>query len=315
MALDVVLVVIGLLALGGGGEILVRGAVGVARRHHVTPAVIGLTVVAAGTSMPELWASLGAQLRGSPDLAVGNVIGSNIFNIGLILGLSSLVIAIPVSRKTLRIEWPFLLLISIAVSIFLLHGSIGRLAGLLFVVALAAFLGFMVRLTRRDMRANREVVEGWNEGDVLPSASRSWTLVAAGLVLLPLGAEGVVRGSIGIAQAMGISERVIGITIVAMGTSLPELASSLVAAARGRSDVAVGNVIGSNLFNTLGILGAVAFVRPLPVSAAFRGDVWWMLAFTALLAPILYFGRKISRMDGLALLVLFGLYMGVLLNN
>jgi cation:H+ antiporter len=316
MLLDVLLVIVGLGLLATGGETLVRGAVNIARRFNITPAVIGLTVVAAGTSMPELWVSVGANLRGSPDFALGNVIGSNIFNIGLILGLTSIICVIPVGHRTLKLEWPFLLVITILASALMWGGSIGRWEGLLFVFLLAGFLWFMVRLTRRDADA-RETVEYWGGPGSAPAHStlRAWGLVILGLVLLPIGADLVVKGATGIAQGLGVSERVIGITILAMGTSLPELASSLAAAARGRSDIAVGNVIGSNLFNTLGILGAAALARPLTIIDDFKSDIWWMLAFTVLLAPVLFFGRKVTRIDGIVLLTLFLVYMATLLRG
>jgi cation:H+ antiporter len=265
--------------------------------------------------MPELWASLGAHLRGSPDIAVGNVLGSNIFNIGLILGISALLISIPVAQKTLRLEWPFLLLASGVGGALMFQGSIGRLAGFLFLAGLAAFLWGMIAISRRDVRAARELEADWVTDAKAGSPRRNYGFVVLGLLLLPLGAEGVVRGAVGIAGALGVSERVIGITIVALGTSLPELASSVIAAIRGQSDVAVGNVIGSNLFNTLGILGTTAMVKPIPVAAAFHGDVIWMLVFTVLLAPVLFFGRKVTRMDGLVLLALLVVYLGFLLNN
>lgn len=308
---DVLLVVAGLVLLGAGGEVLVRGAVGLAVRLRLTPAVIGLTVVAAGTSMPELVASLIANLTGKPDIAVGNVIGSNIFNIGLVLGLSSLVIVLPVEKKTTKIEWPFLLLITLFTTLLMKNGFIGRAEGVLLAAVLVAFMGIMIHFARLDDDEGSAV-----DGD-RPRALVVWGLVLAGAVLLPLGGKFVVDGASSLAIRMGVSQRVVGLTVVAMGTSLPELASSLIAALRGRTDVAVGNVIGSNMFNLLGILGTVAIVRPLPVGAEFFGfDVWWMIAFTVLLAPVLYWGRRrVSRIDGVILLVVFTAYMVLLARN
>lgn len=312
MALDLVLVVAGLALLGGGGEVLIRGAVGLARSLRVTPAVIGLTVVSAGTSFPELVVSLLANLRGSPAVAVGNVLGSNIFNIGLILGLCALFITFPVGRKTLRIEWPVLMGISLLAVLLMRGGMVGRVEGLVLLAVLVAFNVGMVRLARREFDAEEEGRAAAEE--IPPSKPRRAVLYTVlGLILLPVGAELVVRGAVGIATQLGVSERVVGLTIVAMGTSLPELASSLAAAVRGRTDVAVGNVIGSNVFNLAGIVGAAALVKPLTVQPLFlRADALWMLGFTLLLAPLLYFDRKIGRMDGIVLLAMFVLYMTVL---
>jgi cation:H+ antiporter len=311
MTTDVLLVVAGLVLLGVGGEVLVRGAVGLAVRLKLTPAVIGLTVVAAGTSAPELVASLFANMAGNPDVAVGNVIGSNIFNIGLILGISSLVIVLPVEKKTTKIEWPFLLLVTLFTALLMGNGIIGRAEGVLFVVVLVVFMWAMIHFARWDTAGEEGVEHGQ------PGAVAAWALVLGGAVLLPLGGKFVVDGATGLALNMGVSQRVIGLTVVAMGTSLPELASSVIAALRGRTDVAVGNVIGSNLFNLLGILGTVAIIRPLSVNAAFfHSDVWWMIAFTVLLAPVLYWGRRrVSRIDGVILLLAFTAYMVLLARS
>jgi len=313
MLLDLFLVLAGLVLLGGGGEVLVRGAIGLARALRVTPAVIGLTIVSAGTSFPELVVSLLANLRGSPDVAVGNVLGSNIFNIGLILGTSALFITFPIARKTLRLEWPLLLVISLLAAALMGGGAVSRGEGILLLIVLILFNVGMVHLSRREFD---EEEKARGPADVGPDSKRgiSIALTLLGLVLLPAGAELVVRGAVGIAASIGVSERLVGLTVVAMGTSLPELASSLVAAARGRTDVAVGNVIGSNVFNLAAIMGTTAVIKPLQVQAVFlRSDVIWMLGFTLLLAPLIYFDRKIGRADGVVLLGMFLVYMSILI--
>ena len=320
MAIDILLVSLGLVVLAGGGEVLVRGAVGLALRLRVTPAVIGLTIVSAGTSLPELVVSVIANNRGRPDLAVGNVVGSNIFNVGLILGLCALFISLPVERKTLRLEWPFLLLITLLTLFLMGDGLIVRADGALLLALLLGFLWFIVRLARRDVEEQERAAEELGgPRDRVPGFPRHAGLALLGLVLLPVGARLTVDGATDIAETFGVSQRVIGLTIVAVGTSLPELASSLAAAIRGRADVAVGNVIGSNLFNLLGILGAASLVKPLAVNPDFftrwHGDVWWMLGFTVLLAPVLFFGRRVSRVDGVILLILFSVYMALLLTR
>jgi len=312
MTADLLLVAGGLVLLGGGGEVLVRGAVGLARSLRVTPAVIGLTIVSAGTSFPELVVSLLANLRGIPAVAVGNVLGSNIFNIGLILGVCALFITFPVEKKTLRLEWPLLMAISVLAAL-LMKGGVGRFEGFLLLFVLVAFNVWMVQVARRQFEAEEAVlVEGEAPPPSEPGKAIFYTVL--GLVLLPVGAELVVRGAVGIALALGVSDRLIGLTVVAMGTSLPELASSLMAAIRGRTDVAVGNVIGSNVFNLAGIVGLTAVVKPLAVQPAFlRSDVFWMLGFTLLLAPLLYIHRKIGRVEGIVLLTMFTLYLSILI--
>jgi len=310
---DWALILGGLVLLGGGGEALVRGAVGLARSFRVTPAVIGLTVVAAGTSMPELVVSVMAALRGSPDIAAANVIGSNIFNLGLVLGLTSLILVLPVESTTLKWEWPFLLLVSMVTAVLMRDGHLGRAEGSLFLFALVAFLAVMVRMARGEVR-RREA----SAPTVLPPGAdpgeggwfKHGAILAAGCTLVVFGGKLVVDGATGIALAAGLSERMVGLTIVAMGTSLPELASSLVAAARGRSDVAVGNLVGSSIFNLLGILGVGASLVPIQVDPALvHQDLLWMLALTLFLAPLIYPRRRLGRIEGFLLLGVFTIYM------
>jgi len=311
MPLDIGLIVIGLVCLGGGGELLVRGAVGLALGFRVTPAVIGLTVVAAGTSMPELVVSIIAAFQGSPDIAVANVVGSNIFNIGLALGLTAMLIALPVESSTIRIEWPFLFVITALSMLVMANGIIGRVEGLSMIVLLAVFTWVMVRRSRLDVGAEDPDLESAG------GTGLSTLFLALGIGLLVGGGKLVVQGATGIALRAGLSERLVGLTIVAMGTSLPEVASSLVAAYRGRTDVAVGNIVGSCIFNLLGILGVGAVMVPLKVNPIINGfDAWWMLGFTGLLAPLIYFGRRrVSRLDGAVLAGAFAVYMMVLVTR
>ena len=304
MVLDTLAIAGGLVLLALGGEFLVRGAVGLARSFRVTPAVIGLTVVAAGTSMPELVVSVLAAFQGSPDIAVANVVGSNIFNIGLVLGLTALILPLAVESTTVRIEWPFLLVISVGVYLLALDG-LGRLEGLLMIAVLVVFVVFMVR----QARVHPEMGEGVPDepaGHLL----RDLVLLAVGIGMLIGGGKLIVTGASDIARALGVSERVIGLTVVAMGTSLPELASSLVAALRGRSDVAVGNIIGSCVFNLLGILGVGSVLVPLSMNPRIASvDLPWMLGFTLLVGPLILFGRRLGRIDGTLLTGLFAVYM------
>lgn len=320
MLIDVLLIVAGLAVLVLGGELLVRGAIALATRFGLTPAVVGLTVVAGATSMPELVVSVIAAFQGSPDVAVGNVIGSNIFNIGLVLGITSLIVSVPVARVTMRLEWPFLLLASGITLLFMSTESLNLIEGCVLLVLLGIFLWRMVVLSRREVMDTPELPSA------VPSTSRAMILnlffLAAGLALMLLGASWMVRGSTAIARDLGVSERIIGLTIVAMGTSLPELASSVIAAVKGRTDLALGNVLGSCIFNLLAILGTASLLKPVMVNPEFFafngllhvGDVWWMLLFSVILGPMMFFRHKrIGRIDGAILCAVFGAYMWQLL--
>lgn len=306
MSIDFLRIIGGLVLLGLAGEILVRGAVGLAKRFHVTPAVIGLTVVSAGTSMPELVVSIIATLSGNPDIAVANVVGSNIFNLGLVLGLTSLVMVIPISMTTIRWEWPILVGVSVFSAVILGDLVIGRLEGVVMVALLVVFNVGMVKLARREMREKPvDLAKEQSYG-----LAGSVVAVMIGSALLVLGGKWMVVGASNLAAEFGVSERVIGLTIVAMGTSLPELAASLVAAFRGRSDVAVGNIIGSCVFNLLGILGVAAVIEPLNVARELvSSDLRWMLAFSVMIGPLLFFGRSLTRLDGALLTAAFAAYM------
>lgn len=320
MLFDVLLILGGLLLLGVGGEALVRGAVALALRLRLTPAVIGLTVVAAGTSMPELVVSVIAAIQGSPDIAVANVVGSNIFNIGLVLGATAAVLVLPVESPTLKLEWPVLIAASVLTFVCMQDDSIGRIEGIAFLASLAVFTWVAVAWARRieaGRRADAALSSGHPAGEGAPNPNMlmGWILLGAGIALLVFGGKLVVEGAQSIALKLGMSERLVGLTVVAMGTSLPELASSLIAALRGRTDVAVGNIIGSCIFNLLGILGIGAIVQPLAVNHALIGDTVWMIGFTLLLAPMIYFGkRRVSRIDAGVLLGAFAVYMLLLIR-
>ena len=268
MMLSVALVVAGLALLAAGGEVLLRGAVGLATRLRLTPAVIGLTVVAAGTSVPELAVSAIASLEGQTDIAVGNVVGSNIFNIVFILGLCALIRPLAVAGNTIRLEYPVMALVTLLCVAISEDGTISRIEATLLLAIYVAFTAYMVSLVRRQMNETeiREFGETVDDLGAARAPQRSLAallaLVAGGAALLGVGAQATVSGASDLARLIGLSERVIGLTIVAVGTSLPGGRDLLVSSARGRDDVAIGNVIGSNLFNILGILGLSAVVRP-----------------------------------------------------
>lgn len=312
------LILLGLLLLAGGGELLVRGATAVARLAGVTPAVIGLTIVAIGTSLPELVVSLLAAMEGQPEIAVGNVVGSNIFNIVGVLGITALITVLPVHGSAVKLEWPFMFVVSCLVVLLARDGTIDRVEGGAMMGGFAVFTGYMIWLARGQV-SGAEAEEFAVEATRRTIRSRAHAAglaagaVVAGLVLLGLGGRALVTGAVELARLAGLSERVIGLTIVAVGTSMPEVAASVVAGLRGRTDVAVANLIGSNIFNLLGILGLTALYRPVPVSSAMlNGDMVWMLVLSFLLFPVLRTGMRVSRVEGALLLGVYLAYLGSL---
>jgi cation:H+ antiporter len=312
------LILIGIALLVLGGEALLRGAVGLATLLRLTPAVIGLTVVAAGTSVPELAVSGVAAWQGQTEIAVANVIGSNIFNIGVILGLCAIIRPFLITGNTITLEYPVLLLVTALCVVVAQDQEISRIEATFLILAYIAFTAYLIRLVRHQVTAaehqglKTEVAE-LTPGDK-PRAGVSLLLLAVGVVLLGGGAQATVVGASQLARLLGLSERVIGLTIVSCGTGLPEVVASLVSSIRGRSDVAIGNVIGSNLFNILMILGLSGLFAPLPVSEELlTWDSRWMLGITLLLLPILLTGRGVHRWEGGLLLVAYGVYLCLLL--
>ena len=309
--MDFLLIAVGLVGLLLGGEMLVRGAVGVAARLGLPPMVIGLTLVGFGTSTPELLTSVQAALAGAPGIALGNVVGSNTANILLILGVAALLLPVAVSPGTFRRDGAALALATALCVAATLAGTIGRLWGAALVAGLALFLFTTLRSSRADPDAAADELPGLRAA--LPV---SLVLSAAGLAVTIVGAKLLVDGAVSVARDFGVSEALIGVTIVAIGTSLPELATTLVAARRGQNDVAFGNVIGSNIFNVLGILGITALVSPLAVApqiAAF--DIWVMTAATVGLIAAAVTGWRITRAEGAALLVAYAAYIGWLAST
>ena len=320
IAIAIGLVALGLALLAGGGEALVRGATTLAEIAGVTPAVIGLTVVAIGTSLPELVVSVLAAMRDQPDIAVANVVGSNIFNTAMILGVTALVMPLPVHGTAVRLEWPVMFVASLACLLLALDGFLSRAEGAAFVVALVAFVTWSVQIARRQLTPD-ETRQAEAEADArdLPARRRgpmTALLLVLGIGGLVAGGNFLVEGAVTLARLVGMSERVIGLTVVAAGTSAPELATSVMAALRGRTDVAVANIIGSNIFNILGILGIAAMVSAVPVSPALvRSDMAWMLGTAVLLLPVMYSSARISRWEGGLLLGVFGVYLTLLLRG
>jgi len=320
MMYSLFLVMAGLLLLVAGGEFLLRGAVGLATLAKVTPAVIGLTVVAAGTSVPELAVSLLAALKGNEAVAIGNVVGSNIFNITFILGITALIRPMGIVRNTIRMEYPVLAMVTILYLVLSYDGSIGRVDAGVFVATYVVFTAYLVFIVRKQMSAAEVQLVRSEVEELTPDDGpkvRAWlslVLVVAGVALLVGGAQATITGAVDLGRMLGMSERLIGLTIVSIGTGLPEVVTSLVSSIRGRSDVAIGNVIGSNLFNILGVLGISGLFRPVAVTLdVIRSDNLWMLGVTLLLFPILLTGRRISRWEGAFLLATYGVFLGSLL--
>jgi cation:H+ antiporter len=315
VAIAVVAVAAGIALLAGGGEVLVRGAVSLARALGVSTAVIGLTVVAVGTSMPELSVSLFAGIGHQPDIAIGNIVGSNIFNIAVILGLASLFLPLTVHMSAVRLEWPVMFVTAALFLLLARDGVIDRLEGGFFLVMLVGFTAYVVRLARTEVTPGDEA-EIRTALERLAPRSRVRRLaldslaVVGGLVMLVVGARSLILGGTEIAETIGVSQRVIGLTVAAAGTSLPELSTSLVAARRGQADIALANVLGSNIFNVLGIVGPVSMVTPQVVNPRFiASDNWWMLGLSLLLLPFMLTGRRITRWEGLVLLLGYIAYL------
>jgi cation:H+ antiporter len=313
------LLLAGLAMLGLGGDVLVRGAVGVARRFGLSPLLIGLTLVGFGTSMPELATSLQANLSGSPAVAIGNVVGSNIANILLILGIAALIGPIACDRAAFRRDGPMLAASQLALAAVILTGMIGRAEGAAMLAGLLAYTVWCYVSERRAAGGRPDPAARMRAQEAelpTPQGAPPWLSAAmalGGIALTILGARLLVDGATELALAAGISETVIGLTLVAVGTSLPELATSVVAALRRQGDVAFGNVIGSNVFNALGIVGVAALARPMPVPAQILGfDLWVMLGVAALGIAATMTGWRIDRREALLFLAGYIVYLAVL---
>ena len=291
------LFLLGLALLLVGAELLVRGASRLAASLSIPPLVIGLTVVAFGTSAPELAVSVGGALAGRGDIAFGNVVGSNIFNVFFILGLAALVAPLTVSEKLVRLEVPLMIGVSLLLLVLGRNGLIGRGEGVLLMILGAAYTVVQVRAGRRQGEAQDPAA-----GDPpVGSRWRSVVLVVVGLALLVLGARWLVEGAVALARSLGVGELIIGLTVIAAGTSLPELATSVMASLRGERDLAVGNVVGSNIFNILWVLGATSAISTEGVrvpAEAWRLDLPVMVAAAVVCLPIFFTGFVISRWEG-----------------
>ncbi|MFN4294256.1 MAG: calcium/sodium antiporter [Thermoflexales bacterium] len=313
--LTFILFIVGLALLIVGAELLVRGAARLAAGIGVSPLVIGLTIVAFGTSSPELAVSTQSALVGQADIAFGNVIGSNIFNILVIIGLSAMITPLVVAQQLVRLDVPVMIGVSVLTVLFAQNLNISRVEGIILFAGLVIYTVFLFVQSRRETNAavQQEYEQEFGERPRGPvQAAINLAFIAIGLVMLVIGSRWLVDGAVAIARAIGVSELVIGLTIVSAGTSLPEVATSLVAAIKGERDIAVGNAVGSNIFNLLAVLGLTGVVAPSGIAvapAAFNFDVWVMLAVAVACLPVFFTGYEISRWEGT---MFFGYYVAYL---
>ncbi|MBR2373458.1 MAG: calcium/sodium antiporter [Lentisphaeria bacterium] len=312
--IQILLGILGGVMLYYGAEFLVKGGVSIALKFKISPLVIGLTLVAFATSAPELAVSIDSSLHGHGDVALGNVAGSNICNIALILGLSALIAPLPVNRKLLKLDMPLMMAASLVLTgFFLLNRGVARWQGIIFFLGIIAYMVWSIYSSRKE-----GVSEDDGGGEVEMKEVKLWLsllLVAGGLIILVLGARFFVGCAHFIAVQIGIPEAVIGLTVVALGTSLPELATSLVAALKHEQDIAIGNVVGSNIFNILCIMGISPIIKPIYAPGVQVFDLVVMLLCAALLWGMMIFGKKISRTEGAILLLINLAYTGFLIHR
>lgn len=307
--MSVVYIIIGLTLLVLGGEFLVRSAVGLSFKVKLSKMVIGLTVVSFATSMPELIVSLQAALKGFSDIALGNVIGSNIANIGLVLGITAIISPIVIDKDFYKYNWPVMMLFSIVLYLFLLNDNVlSFFEGVGFIIAMIIYLYFLIAQSRRRSKVEVDEIVA---GDTLKGISYfkiiSWLLI--GGAALWGGSELLVKGAVELATAMGVSERVIAVTMIAIGTSVPELAASVIAALKKEKAISFGNLIGSNVFNIGSVLGITAIIHPITVQSkeVLTNDIFWMLGFAIVLIPLAFIPKKLifNRPKGLFIFIAY----------
>lgn len=306
------LFVVGLALLLGGGEVLVRGAVGLALRMNVSRLVVGVTIVSLGTSAPELLVSLKAALDGHPAISIGNVVGSNIANIALVLGLVALIYPIVLDKSTIRLDWPVMMCASVLFYLMSYDMLLEWFEGLILLFLFILYVSYSILKSRQETKKQNE-----SAAEVVelapPKTAPTWKLIGMivlGSVGLMLGAQWFLDGAIQMAEAFGVSEHIISVTVVAFGTSVPELATSAIAAFKKQSDISIGNLIGSNSFNILFIIGITSTVTNIPVGEeALSSDMLWMMAIAFLLLPFLLIGKKLARFDGAVLFLAYVAYV------
>lgn len=307
--MSILWVILGFVLLVVGGEFLVRSSVALSFKFNISKMVIGMTVVSFATSAPELLVSLQAALSGSPAIAINNVVGSNIANIGLVLGITAMVGSIAVDKSFYKLNWPIMMVFSIVLYYFLKNDNVlTAIEGGILFTGLIVFLIYLIKSAKKD-------VEVEDVDDTLSTVSNFkiglWLLIGA--AALYFGSEWLVFGAKDIATAVGVSEAVIGVSLIAIGTSVPELAASVIAAAKQEKAISLGNLIGSNIFNIASVLGLTAMVKPIPVTEPqiLSSDIFWMLGFSAILIPLIFLPKRlqISRVKGFVLVIGYGVFM------
>ena len=301
------LIFVGLFFLYYGGELLVTGSLRLAQAFKVSPFIIGATVIGFGTSTPELAVSLMASLQDSGDLALGNVIGSNITNIGLVLGLTALIVPLTIEKQRFIDESPSLIITSLIIVVFAWNNYLGRTEGFIMICLLVIYLW---RAFQTKEKIDLDLSEDHLFSEYRGSSFQTF-LVILGIIMLILGANWIVEGATGIARKLGVSEWFIGVSIVALGTSLPELVSSLIAAKKGHGEMAIGNVFGSNIFNILMVIGTTSLIQPLSIGEEIYTDLIYTTALTCLLLLLIGMGNVISKRNGIILIVCYGAYVGL----
>jgi cation:H+ antiporter len=311
--MEYLFVLLGFVILIISGKYLVNGSVSLARYLRLSTLVIGVTVVAFGTSAPELLVSLQAAIKGHPEISIGNVVGSNISNLALVLGLTAIILPMSISRNTIRVDWPVMMVVSVLFYFFVRNGWLTRFEGIVFNVLLILYVFYSVRYSRKDISAPTKV-----QTKPTHSLTISILIIVLSSIGLVFGANLLVENASVIAMEMGVSERVISISLIAVGTSLPELATSVMAAIQKETDISVGNIIGSNIFNILSVLGISSIVKPIEVTPIMINiDIVWMLSISALLIFLMMPFKKarLGRIDGIILLLVYLVYIYLLFKT
>lgn len=310
MLQDIGLLILGLFVLIIGGDFLVRGASSIALRAHISPLVVGLTIVAFGTSAPELLISINAALNGSPDLAMGNVVGSNICNLALVLGVTVLIGPVKVNADSIKIDWPVAMISALLLFWWSRDGELGVSEGIFFIFFLGSYTFYIIRKSRKENKAIIAMEEEMEVPDGPSSSiSRDLLYLAIGAAGLYFGSDWFVSGAKHLATFLGVSQRVIGITVLALGTSLPELVTAIVASFKRETDLALGNLMGSNIFNILSILGITSLIKSIDVNETILSvDMFWMLGITLIILPMMLIQRKLGKVEGIILLCIYVYY-------